>query len=117
MNFQPELAAKVVRGEKTVTRRQVSLNPRSPWWVERCGYQPGGGPGGSYAVCQGRGKGPAVGRIVVLDVRRERLGALDHAEAHAEGFDSPVAFALAWARINGSCSADTLVWRVEFAVL
>lgn len=32
MNFKPELAAKVMSGEKTVTRRLVSENPRSPWW-------------------------------------------------------------------------------------
>ncbi len=52
MNFRPELAAKVLDGSKTVTRRRMSDNPRSPWWRGGCkvwfAY--------SYAVCPGRGK-------------------------------------------------------------
>ncbi len=31
MNFRPDLAEKVMRGEKTCTRRLVSANPNSPW--------------------------------------------------------------------------------------
>jgi hypothetical protein len=42
VNFQRELAEKVMAGEKTVTRRLVSDNPRSPWWRER--VQPEGRP-------------------------------------------------------------------------
>jgi len=36
MNFRPELAATVMSGSKTVTRRLLSANPRSP--ADRCGY-------------------------------------------------------------------------------
>ena len=36
MNFRPELAEKVMAGEKTVTRRVASENPRSPWYVGGC---------------------------------------------------------------------------------
>lgn len=34
--FRPELAARVMDGTKTVTRRLCSDNPRSPWWREQC---------------------------------------------------------------------------------
>jgi hypothetical protein len=52
MNFRPELAEKVMAGEKTVTRRLVSDNPRSPWYVGGCSLN----VGQDYAVCPGRGK-------------------------------------------------------------
>ncbi|MDP2710815.1 MAG: SEC-C metal-binding domain-containing protein [Solirubrobacteraceae bacterium] len=37
MNFRPRLAELVLAGEKTVTRRATSPNPRSPWYALRCG--------------------------------------------------------------------------------
>jgi hypothetical protein len=58
VNFRPELAEKVMRGEKTVTRRIASTNPRSPWYSDRCGLK----TGRDYAVCPGRGK-HALGRV------------------------------------------------------
>lgn len=109
MNFQPELADKVVRGEKTVTRRAMSENPRSPWWETRCSLR----PGRDYAVCPGRGK-HAIGRVRVVTVLPQLLGWVGDAEAVREGFETPEAFANAWLAINGSYS--TPVWRVEFEV-
>ena len=117
MNFQPELAEKVVRGEKTVTRRLCNDNPRSPWWTEQCGYQPGGGPNGGYAVTRGRGKGPAIGRVEILAVARVQLGHLTVEEARAEGFASVEAFEEAWAVINGAYDGDAVVWRIEMRVV
>lgn len=109
MNFRPELAAKVMSGEKTVTRRLVSDNPRSPWYRERCSLQ----VGRTYAVCPGRAK-HAIGRLTVLDVRRERLGFLLLNEARAEGFDDARCFEDAFTAINGSYDPRAFVWRVEF---
>lgn len=118
MIFQPALAGDVLSGRKTVTRRLVSDNPRSPWWKERCALN----VGQDYAVCPGRGKA-AIGRVEILSVRQERLGdALgdaDHRttntiEALREGFLGVPAFKRTWARINGTWDPDARVWRVEF---
>lgn len=112
MNFQPELAEKVMAGEKTVTRRVASDNPRSPWYRHRCALQ----VGRDYAVCPGRGK-HAIGRVRILSARVGPLGWLTEAEARAEGFSSAMAFAEAFADINGKYRDNTLVWRVEFEVV
>lgn len=112
MNFQPELAGKVMAGQKTVTRRRSSTNPRSPWWHERCSLK----PDRTYAVCPGRGK-PAIGRIRVLRVSSEGLGFPSLEEARREGFGSMAGFRRAWREINGSYDPDELVWRIEFCVV
>lgn len=109
MNFRPELAAKVMDGTKTVTRRLASDNPRSPWYVKRCGLA----VGSDYAVCPGRGRN-AVGRVVIQSVTMKRLGYLTEEEAQREGFESPAAFETAFAGINGSYDPAALVWRVQF---
>lgn len=109
MIFRPELAELVLRGEKTVTRRLVSDNPRSPWWRERCALR----PGQTVAVCPGRGK-PAIGRVRIVRVTREPLGAITDAEAAKEGFASADEFRKAFTAINGGYAPDALVWRIEF---
>jgi hypothetical protein len=108
VNFQP----KVMRGSKTVTRRLVSDNPRSPWWVEKCGLV----VGKTYAVCPGRGK-PAVGRVEVTDVYPMRLGWISYAECLKEGFGSRSEFIATWKEINGVFDLHALVWRVEFRLV
>jgi hypothetical protein len=112
VNFQPELAREVLEGRKTVTRRLVSGNPRSPWWRERCLL----GAGKPFAVCPGRGK-QAVARACVVSAARVALGRLDEAEAGREGFASVAAFERAFAAINGGYDPDALVWRIEFELL
>lgn len=122
MIFRPKLAEVVMDGRKTVTRRLVSDNPRSPWWEGGCKLV----PGRTYAVCPGRGK-PASGRVRVLSVRTERLGDVfgdtlsvydyrraGEVEARREGFPTAIAFKLAWLAINGRYDADVRVWRVRF---
>ena len=112
MNFRPELAAKVLAGEKTVTRRLVSDNPRSPWSRARCALV----VDRDYAVCPGRGKN-TIGRVRILGVDQRRLGLLLDSEARAEGFADAHAFGEAWRAINGAYLPDALVWRVEFELL
>lgn len=107
MNFREDLARKVMAGEKTVTRRLVSDNPRSPWWGERCSYR----VGQDVAVCPGRCK-HAIGRAAVTAVSLERLGNITDAEARAEGFAGRPAFVDAWAAINGRFDPMAIVWRV-----
>jgi hypothetical protein len=111
MNFRPELAAAVMDGRKTVTRRLVSLNTRSPWWIKQCALV----PGRTYAVCPGRGKN-AIGRVLVRDVRCEPLGEIGDQEAQREGFTTQRDFDDAWVAINGIWDPKALVWRVEFEV-
>jgi hypothetical protein len=112
MNFQPELAEKVMAGEKTVTRRLVSDNPRSPWWRERCALT----IGRDYAICPGRGK-HAIGRVRIVNIGQRPLDRMNVREAHREGFGSIAAFESAWAAINGSYDPHAIVWRVEFEVI
>ncbi len=107
MNFRPELASAVMGCGKTVTRRLVSDNPRSPWWREQCAYR----LGQKVAICPGRGK-HAIGKARVTSVERMALGTLMPCEVAAEGFYTEQAFASAWAAINGTYDVDALVWRV-----
>ena len=109
MNFKPELAAKVMAGEKTVTRRLVSENPRSPWYINSSSIR----IGKDYAVCPGRGQN-AIGQVRVTDVNLERLHDLDDDEAVREGFATKVEFVDAFTAINGSYDPAALVWRIEF---
>jgi hypothetical protein len=112
MNFKPELAAQVMAGAKTVTRRLASDNPRSPWWREQCALK----PGKDVAIQPGRGK-PAMGRATVVSVRLERLGDIDGREAEREGFADLAEFVCAFTAINGRYIADALVWRVELKAM
>lgn len=109
MNFRPALAAKVLSGQKTVTRRLAGRNPRSPWWEGGCSLV----VGRDYAVCPGRGK-RAAGRVVVTGARLEPLGRLCDAEARREGFGDAAAFEAAWVEINGGYDPAARVWRVQF---
>lgn len=109
MNFRPELALAVLEGRKTVTRRLVSENPRSPWYHERCSLK----VGKTYAICPGRGK-PAAGYARVTAVELVPLGHLSNAEARAEGFENSDAFHATWMVINGWRNSDPLmkVWKI-----
>jgi hypothetical protein len=111
MNFRPELAEKVMAGEKTVTRRLVSENPRSPWWREGCSLK----VGQDYAVCPGRGK-VAIGRVRVTSILTGPLDWLTVAEAANEGFATVAAFEEAWRAINGGYDPQALVHRITMVV-
>ncbi|MGE4425033.1 MAG: ASCH domain-containing protein [Solirubrobacteraceae bacterium] len=111
MMFRPELAAAVMAGEKTVTRRACTDNPRSPWWRCCCSLS----VGQSVAIQPGRGK-HAIGRATVVSVKRQRLGHLTPAEARAEGFATPEAFEETFTAINGAYDPNLEVWRIGLAV-
>lgn len=109
MIFRPELAAKIVTGKKTATRRALSDNPRSPWWRERSSYE----VGQVFAVQPGRGV-PAIAKARILQLRIEPLSALKPSDARREGFPTREAFVDAWRSINGSWDPDQRVRVVEF---
>lgn len=112
MIFRPELAAKVMAGEKTVTRRALSENPRSPWWKERCRYT----VGKTFTVNPGRGK-TGIGEARVTHCAQVLLGSLETSDAQREGFDTIAEFVDGWTRINGSFDTTERVWRIAFEVL
>lgn len=112
MIFKSELAQKILDGEKTVTRRLCSDNPRSPWWKEKCGYR----IGQIFTINPGRGI-PNVGHARVVKVDRVTVEVLDEEEARREGFDSSRAFAEVLLAINKSIPPDALMWRVEFELV
>jgi hypothetical protein len=96
-------------GEKTVTRRRMSANPRSPWHEHCCSLR----VGWCYAVCPGRGR-EAIGRVLVTDVRVVTLGDIDEADAGHEGFADREGFVEGWTAINGGFDHAERVWRIEF---
>lgn len=101
--FHPEMLAKVLSGEKTVTRRRSSGG--------RIRYS----EGRSFAIQAGRGM-PAVGRIRVLSVRSEKLRAITEDEALREGFGSVDDFRDFWESLYGPRSWKGTVARIEFGL-
>jgi len=70
--------------------------------------------GRSYAIQPGRGK-KAVGRILVTDIRREKVSLISEADVYCEGFQSKADFLKAWRSIHGpGADSDGDVWVIEF---
>ncbi|MEH3055464.1 MAG: hypothetical protein PGN13_16205 [Patulibacter minatonensis] len=111
LNFKPQLLPKALDGSKTVTRRQMSDRPRSPWLRDGSRLPK---PGQIKKVLPGRGNGPAKGEVRIVWVNWVRLGDITTDEALREGFNSVEEFEAAWMLINGGWDADEIVWRVEF---
>jgi hypothetical protein len=101
--FAPEMLAKVLSGEKTVTRR--------PNHNGECSYV----PGRVYAVQPGRGE-KAVAHIEIVDVWQERLADITEADAVREGFRDCQEFFAYWRRLYGGPRLFTHVWRIEFSL-
>jgi hypothetical protein len=113
--FKPEMVAKILAGEKTVTRRPVK------WKISRaaapdlwfpCRYE----VGKDYAVQPGRGK-KAVARIRIVGVRRGLLAGVDREDARLEGFASVAHFRRYWTTLYGSFDSTQPVDRIEFQFL
>lgn len=111
MIFKPDLAQKVMAGEKTVTRRMLSDNPRSPWWREKCRYR----VGQVVAVNPGRGV-TNIGHVRLTSVENVKLGFLDDSEAEREGFANLRDFEDVWTSMHGSYDPELRLWRLEFHV-
>lgn len=103
MIFKPELAKLVMQGRKSMTRRPVKPGEK------HCRYQ----AGKSYALQPGRGK-QAAGRLTILEVRREALGAISLADARREGFRTTQDFKDYWAAMYGRFDALAEVWVISF---
>lgn len=136
MLFKPELATKVLAGEKTQTRRikkegerllasilgvkmVLDYRARTKWQV-----------GKTYAVQTGRGK-PGIGRLRLLDIRAQQLKYISPQEAFDEGIrleaspeETPEEFREAFFRLWDSISPpglrlenDPEVWVLVFEVV
>jgi len=86
--FSSGLAKKVLRGQKTETRRPVKPHHAA------LRYR----PGQSHAVQPGRGQ-TSLGRIVLTHVSREPVTAITVAGAVAEGFAGVAGFARRWCEL------------------
>lgn len=110
MIFKEELAQKILRGEKTATRRQMSYNPRGHWYREKCIYD----VGQVFTINPGRGV-KNIGSAKATAVYKQRLGDATEADAHREGCKSLAGFRDLFAAINdGTFNPDEEVWVVEF---
>lgn len=100
-----------MEGRKTVTRRAVSDNPRSPYHFDHGRNM----EGKRIAICPGRGK-LRVGTARVASVRREFFcpSLITPADARAEGFDSVTEFVGTWVGLHGD-DRRVEVWRIELA--
>lgn len=88
MIFSSDLARKVLRGQKTETRRPVKEH-HAPLRYRA---------GQSHAVQPGRGQ-TSLGRIVLTHVSREAVTAITVAGAVAEGFAGVAGFARRWCEL------------------
>lgn len=107
--FRDDLAAQILAGAKTETRRELSDKPRSPWNRERCAFE----VGDTVAICSGRGT-PTLGLIVIEAVDKVVLGHITHDGAVAEGCSDVRDFMHTWTKINGSWNPRAEVWRLTF---
>lgn len=116
-----ETLEKVLSGEKTQTRRKVkaghvlagySPNERVTTW-NRTVYA----VGGVYSVQPGRGK-PAVAKIEITAIRRERVSLISEDDIRAEGFASREEFISTWEKINGPNSGyNDEAWVITFKLV
>ncbi|MDZ4672694.1 MAG: hypothetical protein SH821_17670 [Phototrophicales bacterium] len=109
---------KVLCGYKKQTRRLIKPDEKMTFQDgiyrvvsgKRIVYQ----VGKTYAVQPGRGK-KSVARILLINIRREQVNLINHADAIAEGFDSPELFLATWKIIHGAKSQLSYdVWVLEF---
>jgi len=104
MIFSPELAAKVLSGEKTVTRRRLAHRDGRPIRYK---------VGGVYAVQPGRGK-PHLGHIRVNTIDTEELQEMTEEESQREGFASLSAFVDYWVALHHIWNPIEMVARIWF---
>jgi len=113
--FKPEMAEKILTGEKTVTRRRWKRPRVKVGSIHQCYTRP------AFA----RPPGKPFTKIRILDIRHELMPAYDwnglpelsDMEAKREGFENWEAFARAWTAMHGKKSENEPCYRVKFEVV
>lgn len=119
MIFREELAAQIVKGEKTATRRLPSDNPRSPWRLQRPWRYP---VGKEFTINPGRGV-DAIARVVVTRRYMQPLICVENADAKKEGFRTAggktarTQFLEAFEQINGDVDFSLALHVIEFNLI
>ena len=72
--------------------------------------------GKTYAVQPSRNE-PAVARIRLLSIKRQRISETSAEEAKMEGFDSREAFFAQWRDIHGKDKLNAEVWLLTFELV
>lgn len=121
MIFQYTLAG-VLSGTKTATSRVIKVCETAVYGVDehieavrqngRDKYR----VGKTYAVQPGRTQ-PAVARIKLLGIKRQRVAETSVAEAKQEGFESREAFFAQWHEIHGEDKLNAEVWLLTFELV
>lgn len=104
LTFRPQLIDAIARQRKTQTRRLVVAGESECRWRKGRSYGVRA-PGGNVSI-----------RVVVTDVRRERLGDLTFEDARAEGFRSRDEFFEYWEDLHGELPLDFPVWVITFVL-
>lgn len=107
MIFKPELAAKVLDGTKTMTRRPTRHEDG------KCPHR----VGKTLAVQPGRGKRHVAHLRVVRETRHEALHEITERDARKEGFANVAEFLAYWRSLYGEADPMQPVCVIEFDVL
>ena len=132
MNFRPELLAKVLAGVKTQTRRPAkadhdSIKERSVTlefmtagmrYGDICEVRTTSGRtvykvGKDYAACPGRGKSQ-LGRIKIVQIRREDVRTISREDVAAEGFQCRHDFFKVWVGFYDPKALNHLLNETDF---
>lgn len=125
MQFGDELIKRITEDKKDVTRRlaqhgdympPTALHKEARTYNGRLKFR----EDETYAICNGRGK-PAIGRLHLKSLRKEKLHDITEAEAKREGFASVAEFRAYWDKLyskhNECWEANPEVYRLEFRVV
>lgn len=128
MLFKLELADKILKGQKTQTRRMVKPNDvplfftaiTKQFYPEQhsgyAGVQKRWSVGKDYAICPGRGKFQ-VGRMRITALRQECVQDITDADAVREGFANRQEFLDVFKKINPKSKLTDAVWVIDFEVV
>lgn len=109
MIFTEDNADLVLAGKKTMTRRRLSENTRSPWFKDRCGLT----IGQDYAIRPGRNEA-AIGRVEITSIAKEMLCRISDEDARREGSLSRQSFFTSWRLLHDGLNPFEYVWAVGF---
>jgi len=102
--FKPEHVKKILRGEKTQTRR-VHLHT----WIIGKVY-----PIKTHWLCK---REEAPGKIIILRKFRQKLGEISPEDVKKEGYNSLEEFRREWEKLHGEWNPEQVVWVYEFKLV